>query len=142
MSKRVPGSMRTRQSLSDLIEGRLSSPDGRAELVRLATRLIVEEAPEAESRDAPGREYYEHGASPAQGYRNRSRKGRLKTAEGLIEYAAPQIARRDEPFRSEIRDRLKGRTQPLRKPASKNRRQPGQYRSPRSNHAAIVNNSG
>ena len=40
-SKRVPGSMRTRQSLSDLIEGRLSSPDGRAELVRLATRLIV-----------------------------------------------------------------------------------------------------
>ena len=38
------GSMRTRQSLSDLIEGRLSSADGRAELVRLATRLIVEEA--------------------------------------------------------------------------------------------------
>ena len=32
MSRRVPGSMRTRQSLSDLIEGRLSSPDGRAEL--------------------------------------------------------------------------------------------------------------
>ncbi len=112
MSKRVPGSMRTRQSLSDLIEGRLSSPDGRAELVRLATRLIVEEAPEA-SRDAPGREYYEHGASPGQGYRNGSRTGRLKTAEGLIEYAAPQIARRDEPFRSEIRDRLKGRTQAL-----------------------------
>jgi hypothetical protein len=27
--------MRTRQSLSDLIEGRLSSPDGRSELVKL-----------------------------------------------------------------------------------------------------------
>ncbi len=39
MSKRVPGSMRTRQPLCDLIEGRLSSPDGRAEPVRLATRL-------------------------------------------------------------------------------------------------------
>ncbi len=49
MSKRVPGSMRTRQPLSDLIEGRLSSPDARAELVRLTT------------------------------------------AEGLIEYAAPQM---------------------------------------------------
>jgi transposase-like protein len=105
--------MRTRQSLSDLIEGRLSSPDGRAELVRLATCLIVEEALEAESSDAVGRGYYEHGAAPGQGYRNGSRTGRLKTAEGLIEYAAPQVAGRDEPFRSEIRDHLKGRTQTL-----------------------------
>jgi putative transposase len=113
MPQRVPGSMRTRQSLSDLIEGRLSSPDGRAELVRLATRLIVEEALEAESRDAIGRDYYEHGAMPGQGYRNGSRTGRLKTAEGLIDYAAPQIAGRDDPFRSEIRDHLKGRTQAL-----------------------------
>jgi transposase-like protein len=105
--------MRTRQSLSDLIEGRLSSPDGRAELVRLATRLIVEEALEAESRDALGREYYEHGAEPGQGWRNGVRTGRLKTAEGMIEYAAPQIAGRDEGFRSEIREHLKGRTQAL-----------------------------
>ncbi len=75
MSKRVPGSMRTCQSLCDLIEGRLSSPDGRAELVRLATCLMVEEALEAESRDAVGREYYEHGAAPGQGYRNGSRMG-------------------------------------------------------------------
>ena len=44
MSQRVPGSMRTRQSLSDLIEGRLGSPDGRAELVKLVTRLIIGEA--------------------------------------------------------------------------------------------------
>ena len=113
MEKRIPASMRTRQSLSDLIEGRLSSPDGRGELVKLATRLIVEEALEAESRDAVGRDYYEHGAAPGQGYRNGSRPGRLKTAEGLVEYAAPQIAGRDEPFRSEIREHLKGRTQAL-----------------------------
>ena len=45
MSKRVPGSMRTRQSLCDLIEGRLSSPDGRAEL---------EQAKEAEQPKMPG----------------------------------------------------------------------------------------
>lgn len=113
MSKRLPGSMHTRQSLCDLIEGRLSSPDGRSELVRLATRLIVEEALEGESRDAVGREYYQHGAVPGQGYRNGSRAGRLKTAEGVIDYATPQIAGRDEPFRSEIREHLKGRTQAL-----------------------------
>ena len=37
MSKRVPASMRTRPSLSDLIEGRLASPDSRAELVKLTS---------------------------------------------------------------------------------------------------------
>ena len=113
MSKRIPASMRTRQSLCDLIEGRLSSPDGRSELVKLATRLIVEEALEAESREAVGRDYYEHGAAPGQGYRNGSRSGRLKTAEGFVEYSTPQVAGRDEPFRSEIRAHLKGRTQAL-----------------------------
>jgi len=41
MSNRVPASMRTRPPLSDLIEGRLASPGGRGELVKLATRLIV-----------------------------------------------------------------------------------------------------
>jgi hypothetical protein len=70
MDKRIPASMRTRQSLCDLIEGRLSLQDERAELVRLATRLIVEEAVEGESRDAIGRGYYEHGPSPGQEYRN------------------------------------------------------------------------
>ena len=113
MAKRVPASMRTRESLSDLIEGRLSSADGRAALVKLATRLIVEEALEAESRDALGRDYYEHGASAGQGWRNGVRTSRLKTAEGFVDYAAPQIAGRAAPFRSEIRDSLKGRTQAL-----------------------------
>ena len=43
MAKRIPASMRTREALSALIEGRLASPAGRSELVELATRLIVEE---------------------------------------------------------------------------------------------------
>ena len=113
MTMRIPASMRTRQSLSDLIEGRLSTPAGRSELMKLATRLIVEEALEGESRDAVGRDYYAHGAEPGQGYRNGVRSGRLKTAEGFVEYSAPQVAGRDEPFRSEIREHLKGRTEAL-----------------------------
>lgn len=46
------------------------------------TRLIVEEALAGEATDAVGREYYDHGAQPGQGYRNGYRAGRLKTAEG------------------------------------------------------------
>ena len=113
MSKRVPGSERTREALSDLISGRLSTEFGRSELVQPATRLIVEEGLEAEVRDALGRGYYERGAEAGAGYRNGLRRGRIKTAEGLIEYAAPQVSGRDEPFRSELRDHLKGRTEAL-----------------------------
>jgi len=90
MAKGVPASMRSRRQLSDLLEGRLSSADGRAELIRLATRLIVEEALEAGSADAVGREYDEHGGGGG-AYRNGNRTGRLRTAEGLIEYSAPQV---------------------------------------------------
>src|SRR5262249_20542454 len=112
MTKRLPASMRTREELSSLIEGRLSTASAKDELVKLA-RLVVEEALEGEAGDAVGRDYYEHGAARGQGYRNGYRMGRLKTAEGLMEYSAPQIAGRDEPFRSAIREHLKGHTQGL-----------------------------
>ena len=113
MATRLPASQHTREELTALIEGRLSTASAKDELVKLATRLIVEEALEGEATDAVGREYYEHGAQPGQGYRNGYRTGRLRTAEGLMEYAAPQIAGRDEPFRSAIREHLKGHTQGL-----------------------------
>jgi len=89
MARRLPASMRTRQNLSELIEGRLSSSAGRSELVELAARLILEEALEEESRDALGRDYYERGGDADRGYRNGVREGRLKTAEGMIPFSAP-----------------------------------------------------
>src|SRR5579863_8282509 len=113
MATRIPASQRTREELSALIEGRLCTASAKDELVKLATRLIVEEALEGEARDAVGRDYYEQGAQLGQGYRNGYRMGRLKTAEGAMEYSAPQIAGRDEPFRSTIRQHLKGHTQGL-----------------------------
>ena len=82
---RIPASQHTREGLTALIEGRLSTASAKNELVKLATRLIVEEALEGEAGDAVGRDYYEHGALPGQGYRNGYRTGRLKTAEGLME---------------------------------------------------------
>ena len=99
MQKRLQASICTRQALSALIEGHLSTPDARAELVKLATRLIVEEALDAENRDALGRDYYEHKVKPGQGYHNGHRAGRLKTAEGFVEFAAPQIAGSEKSLR-------------------------------------------
>jgi len=51
--------------------------------------------------------------SPAVGYRNGYRRGRVHRAEGAIEYRAPQISDRDEPFRSRIREVVRGRTEEL-----------------------------
>ena len=51
--------------------------------------MIVEEALEAECRDALGRDYCARGAEEGGGYRNGVRTGRLKTAEGLIDFAVP-----------------------------------------------------
>lgn len=111
--ERIPGSERTRERLKALMDGESDAADGRSELVRLAARLIIEEALEGEAEDALGRGYYARGGAPEAGYRNGYRRGRLKTAEGAVEYSAPQIADRAEPFRSKIRAILGGRTEEL-----------------------------
>jgi transposase-like protein len=93
-----------------LLSQGVADGDARAELLTLAVRKIVEEALEAEVAEAVGREYYENGAVPGAGYRKGSRRGRLRTAEGAIEYGVPQVADRAEPFVSRVRAGLTGRT--------------------------------
>lgn len=99
MAKRLPALMRTRQNLSELIE--------------VAARLFIDEALEKESREALGQDYYERGGDAERDYRDSVREGRLKTVEGVIPFSAPQIADGKEPFRSEIRQHLKDRTEAL-----------------------------
>ena len=111
MSKRLPGSERTREALSELMDSRRRVKDAKSESVRLAARLIIELSHEPEVRDALGRDYNEHGSSPGGGYRNGSREGYLKSAEGRISYSAPQVA--GTPFRSELRRHLKGHSEAL-----------------------------
>jgi putative transposase len=110
---RIPASERTSQKLDELLTHGVADGDARAELLKLAVRKIVEEALEAEVAEAVGRGYYENGAEPGAGYRNGYRRGRLRTAEGPIEYGVPQVADRAEPFVSRVRARLAGRTPEL-----------------------------
>lgn len=85
---------------------------GKSDLMKLAMQLLVEEALETEVEQALGRGYYEHGAEA--GHRNGYRRGRLKSAEGTIEYAVPQVRGRATPYRSEVRRLLgAGRTEEL-----------------------------
>ena len=96
-----------------MMNGDLGTAAGRGDLVRLALRLIVEEALEGEVADALGRERYERAEGGKAGYRNGYRTGKVKTAEGAVEYSAPQVRETPEPFVSSVRAALAGRTQEL-----------------------------
>lgn len=112
MKRRVRASAKTRKQLEDLFAGRRGGESERSDLVKLATRLIVEEALESEVDDQLGRGYYAHGAQA--GHRNGYRTGRLKSAEGAIEYAVPQVRGTAAPYRSQIRRALaSGRSEEL-----------------------------
>jgi putative transposase len=115
--RRLPASAETRKQLEELFAGRREGDPGggKSDLVKLAARLIIEEALEAEAGEALGRGYYERaeandGAFGA--YRNGSRRGSLESSEGRIEYAVPQL-RGIAGWRSEVRQALAGRTEEL-----------------------------
>jgi putative transposase len=104
---RVPASEVTRKRLSALFDGKFNQSN----LMREAIRLIIEETLEAEVSEALGRGYYEHGEGA--GYRNGYRVGKLKSAEGRVEYAVPQVADTASPWKSEVKQALLGRTEEL-----------------------------
>ena len=62
--ERIPAFEQTREKLKALLDGRRVVEDRRSALVRLAARLIIEEALEGEARDALGRDYYARSAIP------------------------------------------------------------------------------
>jgi len=111
--QRISAPERTREELRALMNGDLGTAAGRGELVRLALRLIVEEALEDEVSDALGRERYQRGEGEKASYRNGYRTGKVKTAEGAVDYSAPQVRDTPEPFVSAVRAALSGRTREL-----------------------------
>ena len=95
------------------MDGRLDTAASRSDLVRLAVRLIIEEALDAAVTDAPGRERCERAAAGGKGYRGGYRWRPLKTAAGAVDDAAPQRRETPEPFVAAIRRGLAGRTAAL-----------------------------
>jgi putative transposase len=107
MTKRIAATEKTRERLRALIDGRLGTGADRSDLVRMAVQLIVEEVLEGEARDKLGPR------AGRCGYRNGYRRGRMKTAEGTVEFSAPQLRETVEPFVSGVRENLAGRTEAL-----------------------------
>jgi putative transposase len=107
--RKVAGSEVTRKRIAELMNEGFEA----SELMRTGMRLLIEEALEAEVDETLGRGRYERLSAPAQGYRNGVRPGRIKTAEGVVDFAAPQVTGAPEPFVSRVRANLPDRTPDL-----------------------------
>ncbi len=106
--KKVAASEGTRKMIETLIDQEFDA----SEMMRASMRLMIEQALEAEVDDALGRGRYER--TPAsKGYRNGYRKGRVKTAEGTVDFAVPQVTGTDAPFVSRLRDQLPNHSEEL-----------------------------
>lgn len=112
LRSRVPASERTSQRIEQLMNA-LEAQEESSSLSQLGLRKIIEELLEAEVSDRLGRGYYQRGPDEALGHRNGYRTGRLKTAEGEVEYSVPQVRGLKESFQSRIRPELGKRTEAL-----------------------------
>jgi len=107
--KKIAGSEVTRKAIDELMNQGFDA----SELMRTGMRLLIEQALEAEVEGALGRKRYQRSSESAKGYRNGVRMGHVKTAEGVVDFAVPQVADMDEPFVSRIRDQLPDRSEEL-----------------------------
>jgi len=110
--KKVPQSEMTREALNRVLQ-QGGAGDPKSELVKLAVRSIVEETLEAVVSDVLGRGYFEHGGKDSRGHRNGYRTAHLKTGEGDIGYAVPQVRGVDNAPVQAVKQRLSGRTEAL-----------------------------
>jgi hypothetical protein len=83
-------------------------------LVEAVTRLVVQELLEGEQVDfLGGRGRYQRREDDQLGSRNGYEPGRLRTAEGSIEVALPQVRGAGEPFHSSLMSFLDGNSEVL-----------------------------
>lgn len=115
--EKVPPSERIRQELEELVNGTSIECEGASllsRLLKLGMERVIQEALEREQEERLGRTRYgrEKGSEEGQrrAYRNGYERGRLKTAEGVLEVWKPQIRGLDQPYRSDFWNRFGGNT--------------------------------
>jgi transposase-like protein len=104
----VSPSMIAREELQRLLAGGADRESNVVSApVEVVTRVVVEELLEAEQADyLGGRGRYVRRAEGQIGSRNGYGRGRIRTAEGPIEVAVPQVRGTDTPFRSSLMSSL------------------------------------
>ena len=108
--RRVAASVLAREQLQRLLDGGVDHEQNIVSaLVETVTRLVVQELLEGEQGDfLGGRGRYERRGEGQLGWRNGYERGRLRTAEGFVDVAVPQVRGAGEPFRSGLMSFLDG----------------------------------
>lgn len=113
--RRVAPSVIAREQLQRLLDGGVNQEQNIiSALVEAVTRLVVQELVEAEQADfLGGRGRYERRSDDQVGSRNGYERGRLRTGEGFVDVAVPQVRGAGEPFRSSLMSFLEGNSEVL-----------------------------
>ena len=113
--RRVAPSVIAREQLQELLAGGADRETNIVSaLVETVTRLVVQELLEGEQQDfLGGRGRYDRRGEDQAGSRNGYERGRLRTAEGAIDVAVPQVRGAGEPFRSSLMSFLDGNSEVL-----------------------------
>jgi putative transposase len=113
--RRVAPSVIAREQLRRLLAGGVDEQANIVSaLVETVTQLVVQELVEGEQQDyLGGRGRYERRGEDQAGSRNGYERGRLRTAEGFIDVAVPQVRGAGEPFHSSLMSFLDGNSEVL-----------------------------
>ena len=113
--RRVAPSVVAREQLQRLLGGGVDHEQNIVSaLVETVTRLVVQELLEGEQGDfLGGRGRYQRRGEEQLGSRNGYERGRLRTAEGFVDVAVPQVRGAGEPFRSSLMGFLDGNSEVL-----------------------------
>jgi transposase-like protein len=95
-----------------LQEGITQSEEPLSQFIRLAVQGMVQQALEQEVTDYLGRERYER-QPEVRGYRNGYKPGRMRSAEGEVTFAVPQVRGAAETYRSTLLAFLRGNSDVL-----------------------------
>jgi putative transposase len=113
--RRLPPSVLVQEELDRLMHGGVEADTNLiSALVETATRLVVQQLLEADQADFLGRRgRYQRRSGDQRGWRNGYERGRVRTAEGPIEVAVPQVRDADQPYRSSLMSFLDGNSEVL-----------------------------
>lgn len=113
--RRVAPSVMARAQLQELLAGGTDRESNIVSaLVEAVTRLVVQELLEGEQTDfLGGRGRYGRRGEEQVGSRNGYERGRLRTAEGFVDVAVPQVRGAEAPFRSTLMGFLDGNSEVL-----------------------------
>jgi transposase-like protein len=108
--KRLAKSEEFRQVVEDmLISGKTESLSHPLEaFIKMSARYMLQVALEREITEYLDREHYRRGNRIKSGYRNGYEPRNLKSPNGILQVAIPQLRDTEDKFRSELLNRLKG----------------------------------